>query len=439
MSAVIDDPQRNAALQTWIEDVGGGEIREVRRIAGGAFRTSARILLRGSDNHERSLFVKVDLGSAPQTPFDLQREYTVLAALDGRARAPRVLGYDVEQSAMAMECLSGAADYANIEDADHRARIEESFVTALAETHRVDLASLALDHLPAGRSITDAIITDLDLWRDVLLKAVPDPDPVALFALAWCAARVPADSRPAVLVQGDAGPGNFLFDADGVTGLVDWEMAHVGHPLEDIGCVLARSLVQPMATADRLLDLYRKASGIEWTTAELLYATILMMTRFSVPINLALASRNTGIDLGLMDGYFRLSQISLLRLIAQVEGIRLDETVPENGTRPRIGFEFDYLRSVLSTIVRPSIGDDYARYRLDGAVGLVSYLSAALADATEHVSGDPHETLAEDASLIAEGGEPLHSALQALFSDVLHRERLMREMLGPLHGRRIVI
>ncbi|SFR89741.1 phosphotransferase [Sphingomonas jatrophae] len=424
-----------AALRGWIEAIGGAPVRSVQRIAGGAFRTSARLTLAGG----RTLFVKVDLGTAPRTPFDLERESRVLAALAGRGRAPRLLGYDPAGQAMVLTCLPGSADFAGIADPQQRARIEASFVEALAETHRIDLAGLALDHLPAGRSIGQAIAADLALWRDLLVERVADPDPVALFALAWCAARVPADARPAVLVQGDAGPGNFLFDASGVTGLVDWEMAHVGHPLEDLGCVLARSLVQPMAPADRLLVLYNAASGLAWTKAELRYATILVMTRFSVPINLALAAGDPGLDLVLTDSYFRLSQLSLLRVIAEAEGIALDETVPERGARPALGFAFDHLRALLATVVRPAIGDDYARYRLDGAVGLLGYLGAALAEDTATPPEPATKRLADATATIAAGGETLHATLQTLFTGALWREHLMRDMLGPLHGRRVAI
>lgn len=439
MTAILDDPAQDAMLCQWVEQLGGGQIDDVRRIGGGAFRTSVRVGLRDRPGNTRTLFLKIDLGSAPPTPFTLEREYQVLAALDGRGRAPRALGYASAWAAMAMECLEGEADYGRVDDAARRLQIERSYVEALNEIHRIDLTSIGLPHLPAGRSIATAVADDLALWRDLLMQGVARPDAITLFALAWCQMRLPHDNRPAVLVQGDAGPGNFLFAADHVTGVVDWEMAHVGHPLEDIGCILARSLVQPMAPANRLLDTYSEVSGTQWTPEELLYATILVMTRFSVPISLALESRNTGMDFGLTNGYFRMSQISLLSLIAQAEGLTLDQQVPETGARPEIGFEFEYLRSVLRDIIRPSLGDDYARYRLDGAVGLLSYLDAALdgGDGIEE-QGD-RSTISDYEQLVGEGGLALEHTVQALFTEALYRERLMRDMLGPLHGRRIAI
>jgi hypothetical protein len=46
---------------------------------------------------------------------------------------------------------------------------------------------------------------------------------------------VPADDGPPRLLWGDAGPHNILVDGPRITGLLDWELAHVGDPLEDLG------------------------------------------------------------------------------------------------------------------------------------------------------------------------------------------------------------
>ncbi|SNS15747.1 Predicted kinase, aminoglycoside phosphotransferase (APT) family [Sphingomonas laterariae] len=435
MIGIVDDPAKDAALRAWIEERCGAGIASVHRVSGGAFRTSSRVELAGPDGRPGCAFLKIDLGSAPKTPFDLRREHGLLARLDGRARAPRVIGWHEGATAMAMECLPGEAVYATIQDDAHRARIERSFVDALAECHAVDIASLALDHLPAGLSIGQAIAQELAMWEALLDEGVADPDPLTLFAFRWLHQRLPKDDRPAVLVQGDAGAGNFLFDDERVTGVVDWEMTHLGHPLEDIGCVLARSLVQPMASAEHLLALYNAASGVAWTRDELLYVTVLVMARFSVPIALALESRHTGLDYGLTNSYFRLSQISLVRLIALAENVALDEAVPAYGARPPIDFEFDYLRDVLGRIVRPAVDDPYVGYRLDGAIGLIGYLGAALGTEAPAAREDRDVMRKRYADQIA--ARDIGPTLQAFLSDALWREKLMRDMLGPLHGRRV--
>ena len=435
MTPLLDDPARDRALKDWIETIGRGRINNAARVSGGAYRASCRFTL-DTANGERCVFAMIDLGSAPKTPFDLEREYQVLTALDGRGRAPHAIGYHADLRAMAMECIPGTADYSAFSETE-KAGVERSFIEALAETHCIDIESLNAAHLPPGLTIREAIEADLDLWENVLISSVERAHPIALFALAWARARMPQDDRPAVLVQGDAGPGNFLCTTEGVTGVVDWEMTHLGHPLEDLGCIMARSLVQPTVASDRLLELYQEITDREWRREDLRYATLLVMARFSVPISLALEARDPAMDYGLTNSYFQLSLISILRLIAAAEGIALDETVPRHGTAPEIGFEFDYMRHVLSHIVLPTVEDSFIRYRLEGVMGMLGYVAEAVVPHDALPRQDLTAEIDRAARTIAAGGEALHSALQAMMTQALYIEHLMQPMLGPLHGRRI--
>jgi aminoglycoside phosphotransferase (APT) family kinase protein len=51
-----------------------------------------------------------------------------------------------------------------------------------------------------------------------------------------------------VLVHADFKPGNILLDGDRITALLDWELAHLGDPLEDLGWV-----TQPLRTREHLI------------------------------------------------------------------------------------------------------------------------------------------------------------------------------------------
>jgi aminoglycoside phosphotransferase len=435
--SIIDDPARNAGLSRWIGEItGGGTVGAVERIGGGAFRAAARVQLNGAPGLSE-LFLKIDLGSAPDTGYDLRREYDLLCALkELPVRTPTVLGFSDELKVMAMACLPGQAAYAAVnDDPAWRARVEADFVKALAEVHQVNLTAMGFAAIPPGLTARQAMQADIASWKEKLLAGVAAPDAVTRFALAWLNARVPTSDQPAVLVQGDAGPGNFLFDAQGVTGLVDWEMAHLGHRLEDLGCVLARSLVQPMMNASRLIKLYEAASGEKIAREQLIYATVLLMTRFSVPIELALESKTTALDYGLTSAYFRLSQISILTLIAAAEGIAVDDTSPPEGTPPAIGFELNYLTAMLGDVIRPALFDAYSRYRLDGAQALVGYIAKVVACAPALAPPPPPDY----AALMGQGPAKIAPVLQALLAQARYREALMAGMLGPLAGRRVVI
>lgn len=65
--------------------------------------------------------------------------------------------------------------------------------------------------------------------------------PVFALALHWLARHAPADVDRPVLVHGDFRNGNLMVDADGLCGVLDWELAHLGDPMEDLGWICVRS------------------------------------------------------------------------------------------------------------------------------------------------------------------------------------------------------
>ncbi len=62
--------------------------------------------------------------------------------------------------------------------------------------------------------------------------------PIMALAIKWCRDNVPEPST-AVLVHGDFRMGNLMVDADGLAAVLDWELAHLGDPHEDLayGCM----------------------------------------------------------------------------------------------------------------------------------------------------------------------------------------------------------
>jgi aminoglycoside phosphotransferase (APT) family kinase protein len=58
--------------------------------------------------------------------------------------------------------------------------------------------------------------------------------PVFELAIRWLHRHLPAPRTPAVL-HGDFRTGNFLVNAAGIGGVLDWELSHIGDPMEDLG------------------------------------------------------------------------------------------------------------------------------------------------------------------------------------------------------------
>jgi aminoglycoside phosphotransferase (APT) family kinase protein len=63
------------------------------------------------------------------------------------------------------------------------------------------------------------------------------PRPVFALAFEWLRERLPQDPPPPQLVHGDFRNGNLIVGTDGLRAVLDWELAHLGDPVEDLGWI----------------------------------------------------------------------------------------------------------------------------------------------------------------------------------------------------------
>lgn len=97
---------------------------------------------------------------------------------------------------------------------------------------------LAPSGLPELRRMTAAKEID-ELTRDY--HSFEWPRPVFDLALRWLRDNVPGESAQDTLVHGDFRHGNLIIGPDGVRAVLDWELAHFGDPMEDLGWICVNS------------------------------------------------------------------------------------------------------------------------------------------------------------------------------------------------------
>jgi aminoglycoside phosphotransferase (APT) family kinase protein len=105
----------------------------------------------------------------------------------------------------------------------------------MADIHRLDWRALGLDRVLENPG-NKAALAALDHWESELRRIQLEPEPELELAIAWLRERAP-ENDAVTLVHGDFKPGNVLMQGDEVTLVLDWETAHLGDPLEDIGWV----------------------------------------------------------------------------------------------------------------------------------------------------------------------------------------------------------
>ena len=108
----------------------------------------------------------------------------------------------------------------------------------------------------------------LPTWRETL-DNLHEPHPAFEIAFRWLEANRPASTSRTV-VHGDFRNGNFIVGPDGLRAVLDWELVHLGDPLEDLGwlCVNAWRFgnrdrpVGGFGDYDDLVSAYEAAGGV---------------------------------------------------------------------------------------------------------------------------------------------------------------------------------
>jgi aminoglycoside phosphotransferase (APT) family kinase protein len=165
-----------------------------------------------------------------------------------------------------------------------RLALGRQVVPALAELHAVDWRKLGLDFLgvpPPGRFAAER---ELSRWEERIRRAGLPLAPMLASALHWLRANVP-ESQEVTLVHGDYRLGNFLIEDAKLTGILDWEMVHLGDPIEDVAwcCSMLWRAGTPFAAAllpqEEFVAAYEAASGRSVEPARLQFYTILSIVK----------------------------------------------------------------------------------------------------------------------------------------------------------------
>ena len=221
-------------------------IEHLVRSAGGLSRENWRLDASWTDAsgvHAHELMLMRDAsGTLLETARD--REFAVLSALaHSDVPAPRVHWADPDgrylgAPSIVMDCMPGQCDYLVLNSAaplEARLALARQFLQVLTRIHAFDWRAAGLGaSLGEPRGKPSAV--ELANWTDTYHRVRLEPHPELDYIHAWLSERAP-EAEAVVLVHGDFKPGNALVEAGQITAKLDWETAHLGDPLEDLGWI----------------------------------------------------------------------------------------------------------------------------------------------------------------------------------------------------------
>lgn len=252
--------QLQAFLRRLYDPSVGPVVKKLERMAGGGRSRENWVLDLSWPAHspdgagDEELILRRDpVGGLVET--DRATEYRLLQALQGSAvpaPAARWLDADGEcfsRPTLIMERMPGSSDYHVLNGdlpLEQRLSLARDMCRLLGRVHAFDWESAGLgDALPDPGE--QAARAELERWEKVLRRDQVEAYPEIDLAVLWLRERAPT-APERVLVHSDFKPGNVLLDQSGITALLDWELAHIGDPMEDLGW-----MVQPLRQREHLI------------------------------------------------------------------------------------------------------------------------------------------------------------------------------------------
>jgi aminoglycoside phosphotransferase (APT) family kinase protein len=246
-------------------------VRSVAPLGGGAHRTMQRIDLEIGDEPRCWVLCRVQPGASgldPRIEFDLLATMAAIGVPVPTvhfALAPD----DGLGDGFVMDLVEGETIarriLADSRFAPGRAVMAAQCGEALARIHGIDRERIAL--LGAPSDPAQIVAGRAARWRTLLDRA-QQPQPALEVAVRWLESHPPPPRQPG-LVHGDFRLGNLLVGPEGLRAVLDWELASIGDPMEDLGWLCTRAWrwghddlpVGGFGTREQLFAAYESAGG----------------------------------------------------------------------------------------------------------------------------------------------------------------------------------
>lgn len=371
-----DDHGLEPDVVEWVCRVTDSEVVGIRRFVHP--RPMWEIDVQAADGTRTDLFLRGDrgTGSVLSPVYDLEREAGVVQAVSRLGVAtPGFVAYEPRLRTLLIQRVDGRSDIHLVDDPEARQQVAENLMDVLASLHAHEAADFQLD-LPVPESARDHALQEVEIAERLYDAAKLPPEPTMSLGRRWLRQAVPEVVERTSLVQGDTGPGNFMFEDREVTSLVDWELAHFGDPLEDLAAVCIRDMVTPFADLGRAFEHYAKVSGTTLDLDRVRYHRVSKCVRSLVALLSYTERAAPSLEYNTWQAWKALYLRSSCQAYAEAMGIELPpEPEPiEPPDTPRSPL-YEVLRSELGGAVSAGVTDRLVRLRLANGIEMLDVLA----------------------------------------------------------------
>lgn len=295
----LDHPDTRARIEAFIRDAAGADkvsVVRLERMSGGAVQENWALdaeVAGGAWSGAQRWVLRTDAAARVEASLGRNEEFQVLQVAHAAglsAPLPLWLCSDIAVTGrqfFVMQRLPGVASGHRLtrEAAliPERARLARELAVNLARLHAIKPPQPKLSFLR-----TTLARDNIALYRSYLDR-IPEPHPVLEWGLRWCEVNAPTQEET-TFIHRDYRTGNYLVDNGRLAGVLDWEFAAFGNPLEDVGWIFAkcwrfagkRLPAGGIAEAADFLAPYQRESGRTVTAEALVYWQVMAHVRWAM-------------------------------------------------------------------------------------------------------------------------------------------------------------
>jgi hypothetical protein len=229
-------------LAAWIERTIGGRVTRVHRIP--RWRPAwdvdvdlgDRVLpLHARGDRERNMAIPFWVGDEARS-HDLLESHGI--------PVPHAYGYCDDPFALVMDRLRGHVDLSFAASDEERAQLNLEYLELLPRIYAIDLDAARAAGFTVPSTAEELALGLFERFEAAYDERMPAPEPVSEFLRIWLHRNHPRDrsAARARFITYDAF--QFMFEDGRITGLLDFELAHVGDPITELAALRIRETIK---------------------------------------------------------------------------------------------------------------------------------------------------------------------------------------------------
>jgi aminoglycoside phosphotransferase (APT) family kinase protein len=303
-------------------------------------------------------------------------EYNSIYSLDREARLLKVLkkhgvpvpGVVAESSdpyAVILEFVDGLDDFTLIPDQSERDEYGRQFAEIMAKWHAIPVGEFEKIGFPIPKTGEEYLVQDLEVWEKGCFPHLKEPVPLVTFACQWMRRNPPEPPKRPVLAQGDTGPGQFIFKDGRIQAIVDWELAFVGDPMNELARIRTRDMWYPTGNLPKWFQYYSEYSGTPLELDKIRYYSVIAMMTTALalgPVAQRLDPRDVHAEWIAEEIW---SKRATIECLAEAINVKLQAPSIPRPQPNRLSELFDVLEDNLREEQIPRNEDRFLRYRMN--------------------------------------------------------------------------